>query len=165
VYDSGFFGYPKTSIRTFRAAIKTLEWGADPIHIYRELMESASYAAILLQKQVLSTLAFYAGKKIAVMIIRREDLDLFEAEFEDAEGIVNIPLKAKEVEVSMIIKEKAPGELRCSLRSKGKVNVSKIAQRFNGGGHKTAAGFKSSLTIEETLQKLLQNVEEFFNIC
>jgi len=157
-YDSGFFAYPKTSIRTFKAAMKTLEWGADPNYIYRQLMESASYSALLLQKQALSNLEFYVGKKIAVMTISKEDLEITGAEFEDTESIVNIPLKAKEVEVSMLIKEKPTGGIRCSLRSKGRVNVSKIAQGFGGGGHITAAGLKSSLSIEETLKKLLAGV-------
>jgi len=155
VYDSGFFAYPKTSIRTFQAAIKTLEWGADPNYIYRELMESASYSAILLQKHALSNMEFYADKRIAVLLLKKEDLEMTGADFEDAEAIVNIPLRAKEVEVSVMIKEKPSGEVRCSLRSKGKANVSKIAQEFGGGGHVTAAGFKCSLGIEKTLDKLL----------
>jgi phosphoesterase RecJ-like protein len=165
VCDSGFFAYPKTSIRTFKAAIKTLEWGADPNYIYRQLMESASHAAILLQKQALSNLKFHTDKKIAVLTLSKEDLEVTGADFEDAENIVNIPLKAKEVEVSLLIKEKPNGEIRCSLRSKGKVNVSKIAQEFGGGGHVTAAGFRCSLSMEETLKKLLSSVEERLGSC
>ena len=160
VYDSGFFAYPKTSIRTFNAAIKVIEWGAAPNYIYRQLMENGSYAALLLQKQALSTLEFHADKRIAVIVLRKEDLVFSGAEFDDAEGFVNIPLKAQEVEVSILIKEKPSGEVRCSLRSKGKVNVSKIAQGFGGGGHVTAAGFRSSLSTEETLKKLLYDVKE-----
>jgi len=155
VYDSGFFAYPKTRIRTFQAAIKTLEWGADPNYIYRELMESASYSAILLQKHALSNMEFYADKRISVLLLKKEDLETTGADFEDAENLVNIPLRAKEVEVSIMIKEKPTGEIRCSLRSKGRVNVSKIAQEFGGGGHVTAAGFKCSLSTEQTLEKLL----------
>lgn len=159
VHDSGFFAYPKTRIRTFKAAIKTLEWGADPNYIYRELMESASYSSILLQKHALSNMEFHADKRIAFLILRKEDLEITGADFEDAENIVNIPLRAKEVEISMMIKEKPTGEIRCSLRSKGKVNVSKIAQEFGGGGHVTAAGFKSLLSTEEILKKLLASVK------
>jgi len=159
VYDSGFFAYPKTSIGTFKAAIRTLEWGAKPNHIYRQLMESASFSVILLQKQALSKLEFYAGKRIALLVLRKEDFEESCADFEDAENIVNMPLKAKEVEVSLLLKEKQKGEIRCSLRSKGKVNVSKIAQEFGGGGHVTAAGFRSSHSMEDILKKLLAEVE------
>jgi phosphoesterase RecJ-like protein len=160
VFDSGFFAYPKTTIRTFNAAIKTLEKGAQPNKVYRQLMENFTCASILLQKQALSNLEFHADKKIAAIIIRKEDLEISGAEYDDADGIVNIPLKAKEVEVSILIKEKPTGEVRCSLRSKGNVNVSKIAQWFGGGGHISAAGLKSSLSPEETLAKLLDYMEE-----
>ena len=158
VYDSGFFAYPKTSIRTFQAAIKTMEWGADPNHIYRQLKENSLCSAILLQKQALSHLEFHAEKKIAFMALGREDFIKAGAEYEEVENIVNIPLRAKEVEVSLLLKEKENSEVFCSLRSKGKVNVSKIAQEFGGGGHVTAAGFRSLLDIEETKKKLLDCV-------
>ena len=159
VYDSGFFAYSKTSMRTFNAAIKTIECGADPVYVYKQLMETFSCGALLLQKRTLSTLELHDHGRIAVQIIRGEDLEAAGASFEDAEGFVNIPLRVKDIEVSILIKEKSPKEIRCSLRSKGKVNVSKIAQNFGGGGHIAAAGLKSSLSPEETLAKLLVYVE------
>lgn len=163
VHDSGFFAYPKTSIRTFKAAIKTLEWGADPHYIYRQLMENSSYGAILLQRQALLNLEFHAEKKIAVIVLRTEDYQTTGAEYDESENIVNIPLRTKEVEVSILIKEDPEGDIRCSLRSKGLVNVSKIAQSFGGGGHHTAAGFKSFLSTEETLKKVLAAVKARLN--
>ncbi|MCL2441635.1 MAG: bifunctional oligoribonuclease/PAP phosphatase NrnA [Treponema sp.] len=158
VSDSGFFAYPKTSMRTFKAAMKTLEWGAAPNLIYRQLMENSSCASVLLQKQALSSLEFHAGKKIALMTLHWEDFVEAEAEFEEVENIVNIPLRAREVEASLLIREKEHGEIFCSLRSKGTLNVSKIAQNFGGGGHVTAAGFRSYTGIEETIKKLLSCV-------
>jgi len=163
VYDTGFFSYAKTRIRTFSAAIKTLEWGAEPNHIYRQLMENSSSAAILLQRQALANLEFHANRKIALMFLRREDFEKAGAEFEDVENIVNIPLRAKEVDVSILIREKPTGEIFCSLRSKG-INVSKIAQVFSGGGHVTAAGFRtqgtwSTESIETLAKKVLTCVE------
>ncbi|MCL2801572.1 MAG: bifunctional oligoribonuclease/PAP phosphatase NrnA [Treponema sp.] len=159
VSDSGFFAYPKTSMRTFKAAMKTLEWGAAPNLIYKQLMENSSCASILLQKQALSSLEFHAGRKIALMVLRWEDFEKAEAQFDEVENTVNIPLKAKEVEVSILLKEKEQGEIFCSLRSKGTLNVSKIAQNFGGGGHVTAAGFRTYIGIEETIKKLLACVE------
>jgi len=159
VLDSGFFAYPKTSIRTFKTAMKTLEWGAAPNQIYKQLMENSSCASLLLQKQALSSLKFYIGRLVAVMILRLEDFDEAGAVYSDVENIVNIPLKAKEVEAAVLIKEKEQGEVYCSLRSKGTLNVSKIAQNFRGGGHITAAGFMSSLGVDKTLEKLLSCLE------
>jgi phosphoesterase RecJ-like protein len=59
---------------------------------------------------------------------------------EDADGFVNYPLSVGEVEASALFKESATGVYRTSLRSKGDVNVAKIAEQFGGGGHRNAAG-------------------------
>ena len=162
VYDSGFFAYPKTTLRTFEAARKALNCGVEPNYVYRMLMENGSSAAILLQKQALSNLNFYINKKISVMILHKEDFEIAGGDHDDTEGIVNIPMKARDVEVSILIKEKQNGEVRCSLRSKKQINVSKIAQEFGGGGHISAAGFKSKLSPEKTLKKLLAFIEKSY---
>ncbi|MDR0388902.1 MAG: bifunctional oligoribonuclease/PAP phosphatase NrnA [Spirochaetaceae bacterium] len=159
VYDTGSFAYTKTSESTFLAAAKLINAGARPYDTYQALYESSSAGALLLQKQVLSTLSFHAGGRLAVQILRKEDLSSTGANFEDAENFINLPLRSREILVSLLIKENEEGLVRCSLRSKGQVNVSKIAQSFNGGGHATAAGFKSKFGIEETLKQVLNMVE------
>jgi phosphoesterase RecJ-like protein len=159
VYDTGFFAYSNTSLRTFRLALRLLEWGAVPYDAHRNLNESASRSVLLLQKQVLSTLELRCGDRVAVQVLRKEDLETTGAKFEDAGSFINMPLKAKEIEVSLLVKETLEGKIHCSLRSKGKVNVSKIAQSFGGGGHVSAAGFRSVFGIEETLARVLEKIE------
>jgi phosphoesterase RecJ-like protein len=158
-YDTGSFAYIKTTARTFRAALALTEAGVRPYEVYRELNESASMGALLLRKKVISTLEIHGGGRIAALILPREYLESTGANFEDAESFSNIPLMTKEIAVSIMIKENLEGNIRCSLRSKGEVNVSKIAQQFGGGGHVTAAGFKSRLGIGETLRQVLGMVE------
>jgi phosphoesterase RecJ-like protein len=158
IYDTGSFAYSKTSARTFRAALALVEAGVNPYAIYHELNESASTAAILLQKTVLSTLDLRNEGRVAVQILTKEDLETSGAFFEDAENFINIPLRSKDIVVSVMIKENREGQIRCSLRSKGKVNVSKIAQSFGGGGHVSAAGFKSKESIEVTLARVLEHI-------
>ncbi|MDR1430084.1 MAG: bifunctional oligoribonuclease/PAP phosphatase NrnA, partial [Spirochaetaceae bacterium] len=159
VYDTGSFAYMKTSESTFLAAAQLVKAGAKPYDTYQALYESSSEGALLLQKQVLSTLAIHSGGRVAVQILRKEDLSSTGASFEDAENFINLPLRSRDVLVSLLIKENETGLVRCSLRSKGQINVSKIAQTFNGGGHATAAGFKSKLGIEDTLAQVLSMVE------
>jgi phosphoesterase RecJ-like protein len=111
-----------------------------------------------LQKQVLSTLELRNGGRTAVQILRKEDLETSRASIEDAENFINVPLRSRDIMVSVLVKENREGQIRCSLRSKGKVNVSKIAQVFGGGGHVSAAGFKSKAGIEETLSGVLEKI-------
>ena len=159
VYDTGFFAYSKTTMRTFTAARRLLEWGVVPNEVFRWLNENASTAALLLQKQVLSTLSLHARGTVATQVMRKEDLLISGARFEDAEGFINMPLRAREIVVSILVKENSEGKIRCSLRSKGAVNVSQIAQSFGGGGHVSAAGFRSDRSVDETLAAVLAKIE------
>jgi phosphoesterase RecJ-like protein len=94
------------------------------------------------------------------MTLCRDDLAATGALLEDADSFINIPLKSRSVLVSVLAKENEDGRIRCSLRSKGAVNVSKIAQHFSGGGHTLAAGFRSDVSMEETLDRVLEKIQE-----
>jgi phosphoesterase RecJ-like protein len=120
-------------------------------------------SALLLQKKVFSSLKIHCGGRAAVQILRQKDIKSTGAAFEDAESFVNFPLKARDIAVSIMVKETADGRVRCSLRSKGTVNVSKIARIFSGGGHVTSAGFRSELGIEKALEQILEKTEEFLD--
>jgi phosphoesterase RecJ-like protein len=157
-YDTGFFAYSKTTLRTFTAAHTMVERGAIPYDVYRQLNESASIGALLLQKKVFSTLELHARDMVATQVMRKEDLDATGARFEDAEGFINVPMRTKGIAVSVLVKETPEGKVRCSLRSKGTVNVSKIAQAFGGGGHVSAAGFRSNKNIDETIAEVIAKV-------
>ena len=64
--------------------------------------------------------------------------------------------------MSVFFKENPEGLMRCSMRSKGAIDVSQIAQSFGGGGHKTAAGFKCRSSMEETKEVVLMKLKEYF---
>ena len=74
---------------------------------------------------------------------------------EDADGFVNYPLTVSEVEAVALLKESAPGMYRTSLRSKGDVNVARVAELFGGGGHRNAAGCTLKGTWEEAEEKIV----------
>ncbi len=74
--------------------------------------------------------------------MRREMIAESGGIYEEADGLINIPLKSEDIRVSVFFKENPEGLMRCSMRSKGAIDVAEIAQRFGGGGHRTAAGFK-----------------------
>ena len=158
VYDTGSFIYPKTSASTFKTALALVEAGAIPTEIYRAMYESASVGALILQKLVLSSLELHGDGRIAIQTMLKTDLERAGAGYEEVEPLINIPLRSKDVEVSILFKESPEGRLRCSLRSKGRVNVSLLAQGFGGGGHRTAAGFKCSRGLAETKDEVLQKV-------
>jgi len=162
-YDTGFFAYPKTGPRTLRSALMLLEQGVEPNEVYRHLHENASVGALLLQQRAIASMTLHCKNKVAVQILRLEDFTAAGALPEDTDGLVNFPLKTRDVVVSLILKESPDGKIRCSLRSKGMVNVAKIAQEFNGGGHINAAGFKSKQNIEQTAAAALEKITKLLD--
>ena len=162
-YDTGFFAYPKTGPRTFRSAMALFGLGVKPNEVYRQLHENASTGSLLLQKRALSSLTLHYGNRVAVQVLRLEDFAEAGASQDDTEGFVNFPMKAKEVVVSLMLKESPEGKIRCSLRSKGNINVAKVAQELNGGGHVNASGFKSQLDIDQTLAIALAKIAEYLD--
>jgi len=160
VYDSGFFSYPKTTERTFRMALALIQIGVDPYEIYQDLNENCSIKTLHLQKRSLSGLQIHNQDRVAIQTLRRSDMDAVGGSFEDTKNFVNMPLQSRSIEVSVFLKENKEGFVICSLRSRGKVNVSKLAQSMGGGGHVTAAGFKTTASIDETLETILHKVSE-----
>ena len=161
VYDTGFFAYPKTTSRTFKVALALINAGVNPNEVYQELNENDSIGTLLLLKKALTSLETHNNNRVAVQILRNSDLEHIGVNnYEDAKNIINIPMNVRDIEVSILLKENKEGQIMCSLRSKGKVNVSKLAQSMGGGGHITAAGFKTTLNIDETLDITLKKVSE-----
>lgn len=159
VYDTGSFIYPKTTAKTFTIAAELLKIGVKTYDIHGKMYESSSVDSLILQKLIQNTMELFSDDRIVVQTMPYSMVEEANAAYEDAEDFINIPLKAKSVEVSILFKENQAHIVRCSLRSKGKVNVSRIAQNFGGGGHKTASGFKCKKSIEETQQALLSMID------
>ena len=158
VYDTGSFAYSKTSASTFEAALDLVRRGADPSRIHGALYEAGTVSVLLLRRDVMSTLELHDNDRIAVQTLSRSMLAGTGSAYQEADGFINIPLQAAAVEVSIFLKENEEGVLRCSLRSKGAVDVANIAQTFGGGGHKSAAGFKSPYPLDTIKGKVLELV-------
>jgi phosphoesterase RecJ-like protein len=140
ITDTGSFHYSNTSERTFKVASELVRAGVKPAKISQAVFASYPWSKIELLREVLSTAKRDESGRVAWM---RQSLEMQEragAADEDADGFVNYPLTVGEVEAVALLKECAPGVYRTSLRSKGDVNVARIAEEFGGGGHRNAAG-------------------------
>ena len=160
IYDTGCFIYPKTTSETFEIARELVSLGVKPNEIYTYIYESNSISSLKLESKVLSSLELYFNQKVAVQTMTKENILECNAQYEEADTLINIPLKSEQIKVSVFLKENTESVLRCSMRSKGNINVASIAQFFGGGGHKTAAGFKSKFPLKEIKSKLLDKIEE-----
>ena len=163
VYDTGSFQFKKTSHETFRIGGALVKIGVDPFRIHNYLDQSNSKAFLVLQTEVMKTLEFHVNDHVTCLSMTKETLVRSGAKYEEAQPLINMPLICKDVEVSLLFKESEDGVKRCSIRSKGKFDCYELANRYNGGGHKTAAGFKIRGSFEEMKREVLEEIGRFFS--
>ena len=111
-------------------------------------------------RQVLATVRRDGSGQIAMMRQTREMEHSAGTIDGDNSGFVNIPLTAREVLVAVYMREVEPGKFRASLRSKGNVNVAKVAEKFGGGGHKNAAGLGVEGDWQEKEREIVEAVRQ-----
>jgi len=162
VYDTGFFAYPKTNAFEFQIAEALVKIGVNPNKIYSLLAESKSIESIILQTLVHQNMKLHFDQRVAVQYMSLKTLTDSGAKYEESQEIVNFPLQSQKVRASVFFKEDSTGLLRCSIRSKGEVNCAEVARSFNGGGHKTAAGFKCYEPFEDIQPKVLDMLGGYF---
>jgi len=140
VTDTGSFHFSNTTDRTLKVASELIKVGVKPAQISEVVYNSYPWSRIELMRQVLATVERNENGTIAWMRQTLEMAESSEAVDGDNNGFVNIPLAAKEVEAVVYMREVQPNAYRVSLRSKGNINVARVAEKFGGGGHKNAAG-------------------------
>jgi phosphoesterase RecJ-like protein len=149
ITDTGSFHYSNTTERTFKVASELVRTGVRPAKTAEAVFASYPWSRIQLMGAVLSTARRDSSGHVAVMRQTAEMQETIGASDEDADGFVNYPLTVGEVEAVALLKECAPLTYRTSLRSKGDVNVARVAEKFGGGGHRNAAGCTLKGTWEE----------------
>jgi phosphoesterase RecJ-like protein len=160
ITDTGSFHYSNTSERTFKVASELVRAGVKPAKISQAVFSSYPWSKIELLGEVLATVKRDASGRVAWM---RQSLEMQEranAAEEDGDGFVNYPLTCNKVEAVAFLKESAPGVYRASLRSKGDINVARIAEKFGGGGHRNAAGCTLTGSWEEAEDAVVALLKE-----
>ena len=138
--DTGWFQFNNTTGRTYRRSADLIDLGVEPTAIYGKLYQNSSYARFKLMQTMLSRLELHLDERYAVQHILQEDFNQTGASYEDTENLINECHRIGSVVVSSLLVELKDGRVRCSLRSRADVDVSEIAAKFGGGGHKKAAG-------------------------
>ena len=155
ITDTGSFHFSNTTERTFKVASELLRTGVKPAKAAEAVFASYPWSRIQLMGAVLSTARRDSTGRVALLRHSLEMQAAAHSSDEDADGFVNYPLTVGEVEAVAMLRESEPGVYRTSLRSKGEVNVAKVAEKFGGGGHRNAAGCTLRGTWEEAEEKII----------
>jgi phosphoesterase RecJ-like protein len=153
VTDTGSFRYSNTRPVTFSICRKLQETGFDFNRLNVEIFQNKSYEKVLLLNKVFETLKLYTDGKCAVIKLSKELIENLSLHEYATDGIVEFVRDIKGVEVVVFIRHLGGIAHKVSMRSKYDFDVSEIALKFKGGGHKKAAGFKMDQPIDviETL--------------
>jgi phosphoesterase RecJ-like protein len=138
--DTGGFHFSHITPRTFEICRRCTEAGAQPEAIARAVYDNSTMGRLRLMGAVLHDLQFVAEGRAVVAALTLDMLQKTGATSDDADGLINIPLTVKDIQAVAFFKEIAANSFRVSLRSKGDVDVNRVAGVFGGGGHKNAAG-------------------------
>jgi len=136
--DTGSFMFEGTNEHTFTVARDLVLAGADPALCARHIYFGHSTAKMRLLGAALSNL--HRDGPLAWIWVTQEQMQRFGAREEDCEGLVNYALSMADAQVAIFFRELPDDRYRVSLRSKGEVNVSTVAEHFGGGGHRCASG-------------------------
>ena len=160
--DSGSFTFSSTTSRTYRIAADLLDCGIDVNEITTRLFKSHSYERTMLLARALNSLTLYEENKVAIISITYEDILETEAKDSDSESMVNFAKDIIGIELGILLKETPQGTTKASFRSKDKIDVSKLAGFFGGGGHKRAAGAHIRIDTTEAKHKIIEVVHQLF---
>lgn len=153
VCDTGRFQYDNTTPAVFALAQELAGYDLPIAHITRELFEKHSVSYLRLAAVVLARAELDADRRFAAAWITNDDLARFGVRLEECEGLIDLVRRAAEADVSCVLKE-APEGTRVSLRAVSDYDVSGLAERFGGGGHRGAAGFSSPAPVSEVLEEI-----------
>ena len=154
--DTGSFMFEGTNEHTFAIARELVLAGADPAHCARNIYFGHSTAKLRLLGAALANL--HREGSVAWIWVTQEQMEHFGAREEDCEGLVNYALSIGDVQVAVFFRELPDGRWRVSLRSKGEVNVSAVAEHFGGGGHKCASGCSLDGPMEVAVSRVVERL-------
>lgn len=153
-HDTGVFRYSCTAPETMEAAAELLRKGING----NEIIEKTFYEKTYIQNQILGMALLESililNKQCIVSWITKKNMAFFEAGPEDMDGIVSQLKQTKDIEVAIFLYETDTHTFKVSLRSKDKVDVSKVASYFGGGGHVRAAGFTMAGTVHDVINNV-----------
>jgi phosphoesterase RecJ-like protein len=154
--DTGSFMFQSTNERTFALARELVLAGADPAHCARGIYFAQPAAKLRLLGEALRDL--HQEGHLAWVSITQEQMERCGAKEEDCEGLVNYVLSIGDVEVAAFFRELPDGRYRVSLRSKGKLDVARVAESFGGGGHECASGCSVEGPLAQAVRHVLSQL-------
>lgn len=161
--DTGSFRYSSANAETFSVAGQLIACGVDSWEIANQLYESYPAERMRLLGAVLPTLEISSCGRYAAVSMTRDDIVRTKALEEYADGFVNYPRAVRGVEVALFFNQQVDGQVKISFRSRGAIDVGRIARDLGGGGHHNAAGVKLSGSLKAVKERVIELLDQHFS--
>lgn len=155
MYDTGRFKHPTTSPRAFSICGELVAAGASPSEIAVKIYDGRSPAHLRFIAAAISAMKVEMGGRLVWAALTREQMHEIGATPEDAEGVVDMLGITRGCEIFMVFNVQPDGRVRGSLRSKGDVDISVVASKHNGGGHRNASGFRTPEPLDTVVERVV----------
>ena len=158
--DTGSFHYSNITPKTFDICRRTTEAGVNAAAMARRVFDQNSFGKLKLIGALLAQMDLLDGGRLAAMYLNDDILNATGTTYNDTEGLINLPLTAREIRAVVFFKLGADGDIHISMRSKYDVDVRAVAARHGGGGHKNAAGFRVRGPLDAVRESVVKEVAE-----
>ena len=160
--DTGCFRYSNTVPDTLRGAARCLEAGVDGGEINRRLFEVKTWPRFQMERIIFDTMEFLMDGKIALVIIRRADIDRTGADMDDLDSIASLTRQIEGVQVGITITENKDGTIKISVRTTKEVDASAICAKCGGGGHLRAGGASLPCAPDAAREQILEAARQVY---
>ena len=160
VTDTNGFRVGNLTSKSYEMIYELSKIGVDIKDICNRTVVIKTKKQFSLLNRAMENTEFYDNDRIAYTYLNLKDLEEFNAELGDHEGIVDMILNIEGIEVAIFLMDSDDGII-ASLRSCGNVNVAKVASIFDGGGHISAAGFTIKMDMNELRNELIMEIEKY----
>jgi phosphoesterase RecJ-like protein len=161
--DTGFFRHTEAGeAETFYYAAQLIEAGASPKKAFLAINGNKTLDSRILIGRVLSGVSAYYGGRLLAGSESYEDIQRYGLQGRDSDSLYQLLQSVKGVEAIVIVRQESPGCCTVGLRSRDTVDVSRIAEKYGGGGHKNAAGANINGVIAEVLPMLVAEFNDSF---
>lgn len=160
--DTGSYSYSCNYEETYTISAHLLQIGIDAEAIHRKIYDTFSESRLRLLGYCLSKKLIVIDElSTAYISLTREELNYFNYQVGDTEGLVNYALSIEHIKLAVLFTERE-GLVRISFRSKGDIDVNEFARKhFNGGGHHNASGATSRISLKETIAKFNNSIKDY----
>jgi len=163
--DTGWFRYSNVTSDALRLAADLIDCGVDHNRLFRLIEQSDSPRRLRLLRKALESLELLDNDRVAVIALDQKAIEQCNATQDELGGLTDLPQTVGTVRVVAVLTQIEPELTKVSLRSKAveppetAVDVNRIAQTLNGGGHLHAAGAKVHAPIDDAKRKVIEAIE------